>query len=495
VDELDTSGGASQPVGWRRVSLAFVVCSALAFGLLGCSVYDDGVLESTSSGPTGGGGGAAGTAAGSGAGTGGRTSPPQSGSGGQAGGAGTGAITSGSGGSCAAGAGCQDQCPSDPAKTVPGACGCGMSETDGDDDDTPDCVDDCDEDPDKKTPGVCGCGTADLDGDKDGTSDCVDECASDAEKTEPGACGCGVVDSQDDSDSDGTVDCVDACPQDMLKTEPLMCGCGMAETDTDRDGTADCMDTCPSDPLKTAPGGCGCGIPDADSGAVVGCLGLKNALVRRYMFEGTGTSVVDAKGGEAGTLAGGAALSGGGAVLNADGEHVVLPDGIVSGLTNATIEMWVTWTGLGNPWQRLFDFGSSSSGSGTSYLFLTAKAAAPDEVMMLVYRAANDSAEVRVQSTRSLPINVQAHVAVVVDDTNNKLSFYLNTTLEGTATFTKQLSGIMDVNDWLGRSQYSTDPELNGTIHELRIYNTALTPEQLNFSLTNGLDPGYLTGG
>jgi hypothetical protein len=403
---------------------------------------------------------------------------------------------SGSGGSCAAGsAGCQDLCPTDDDKTDPGACGCGMSESDGDADGTPDCIDDCAEDPDKKTPGECGCGAPDVDGDGDGSSDCADGCPADAAKTEPGGCGCGMAESSADGDTDGTLDCVDGCPQDMLKTAPLTCGCGMPETDGDDDGTPNCMDQCASDPGKTAPGGCGCGVPDADSGAVVGCLGLKNTLVRRYMFEGSGASAADSKGGAAGTITGGT-QTGGGVNLSGSNQYVTLPDNIISPLTNATIEMWVTWTGS-SAWQRLFDFGSNNGTSGTSYLFLTPRGTpAPDDVMLLVFRAAGATIgeEVRVRGTRILPSG-QLHVAVVVDDTNNTLSFYLNSTLEGSAPFGGErhhLSEITDVSNWLGRSQYSVDPELAGTIHEVRIYNAALTPAQLNFSLTNGLDPAYL---
>ncbi len=35
---------------------------------------------------------------------------------------------------------CSDNCPSDPAKTEPGACGCAVADTDSDGDGTPDCI-------------------------------------------------------------------------------------------------------------------------------------------------------------------------------------------------------------------------------------------------------------------------------------------------------------------------------------------------------------------
>jgi len=62
-----------------------------------------------------------------------------------------------------------------------GRFGVGCSETDG-----------CPSDPNKTAPGLCGCGVSDADTDGDGTPDCTDSCASDPKKTAPGSCGCGV---------------------------------------------------------------------------------------------------------------------------------------------------------------------------------------------------------------------------------------------------------------------------------------------------------------
>ncbi len=224
---------------------------------------------------------------------------------------------------------CNDGCPDDPNKIVPGDCGCGVAEgsctdcagvsggtafldgcgtcvegttgqtadtTDSDDDGTLDCNDGCPNDANKTEAGICGCGIADTDSDSDGTADCNDGCPNDADKTAPGECGCGVADT--DSDNDSTADCNDNCPNDPNKTEPGDCGCGAAEgscndcagvsggtafvdgcgtcvggttgltadtTDSDLDGTLDCNDDCPDDANKTEPGICGCGSADTDS--------------------------------------------------------------------------------------------------------------------------------------------------------------------------------------------------------------------------------------
>ncbi|MCB9866871.1 MAG: hypothetical protein H6816_09600 [Phycisphaerales bacterium] len=90
---------------------------------------------------------------------------------------------------------CADACPTDPAKTVPGACGCLVADADADEDGIPNCQDQC--------PGV-----ADVDTDSDGLADCVDGCPNDPDKTAPQVCGCGTPDA--DADFDDVPDCIDA---------------------------------------------------------------------------------------------------------------------------------------------------------------------------------------------------------------------------------------------------------------------------------------------
>ena len=99
----------------------------------------------------------------------------------------------------------QDACPDDPYKDAPGICGCGVPESDSDNDSTPDCHDLCPNDPNKTKPGCNMCGTPDTDRDNDGTVDCLDKCMSDPAKIYPGVCGCGYSDA--DTDGDGKPDC------------------------------------------------------------------------------------------------------------------------------------------------------------------------------------------------------------------------------------------------------------------------------------------------
>ena len=153
-----------------------------------------------------------------------------------------------------------DNCPTDPNKTEPGQCGCGIADMDNDNDGIANCNDGCPDDPNKANPETCGCGIPDTDSDNDGTPNCNDNCDNDPNKINPGICGCGIPETP----VCGTA--VDNCPNDPNKTESGQCGCDIPDTDSDNDGTPDCKDGCPNDSNKTSPGACDCGQPE-----VAGC--------------------------------------------------------------------------------------------------------------------------------------------------------------------------------------------------------------------------------
>lgn len=119
-----------------------------------------------------------------------------------------------------------DLCVSDPLKSSPGQCGCGVADTDSDHDGTADCNDQCPQDPLKTAPGVCGCGVADVDSDKDGILDCRDNCPSIRNA------------DQADSDRDGVGDLCDNCPYVANRDQ----------ADNDGDGVGNVCDNCPNAP-------------------------------------------------------------------------------------------------------------------------------------------------------------------------------------------------------------------------------------------------------
>lgn len=106
-----------------------------------------------------------------------------------------------------------------------------VQSSDADFDGVPAPVDACDLDPTKTSAGQCGCGVVDSDFDEDGSADCVDtdddnDGVADANEYEP----CRLA-PPTDTDGDGAPDC--------------------ADYDDDNDGISDAVDRCPGEPDGT----------------------------------------------------------------------------------------------------------------------------------------------------------------------------------------------------------------------------------------------------
>lgn len=79
-------------------------------------------------------------------------------------------------------------------------------------------------------------------------------------------------------------------------------------------------------------------------------------------------------------------------------------------------------------------------------------------------------------------------MVVVFSSQNGTLSLYRNGSWDAEVTGVPALSQINDLNNWLGRSQFSHDPEFGGTYHEFRIYSAALSADLVGASYAAGSD-------
>ena len=239
--------------------------------------------------------------------------------------------------------------------------------------------------------------------------------------------------------------------------------------------------------------------PEVSCGSPAQCA-LKAALVHRYTFAGTGTTVTDSVGTSNGTVVG-ATLGGNGSLTLAGGttnQYVNFPNGMIKALSNATFEFWVTWNG-GAAWQRLFDFGDTTpaaedtQGIAATSFYLTPLGGGPT-VMFAAFKRADQTGpmETRAIAAAGLATGTMIQLTVVVDDAGNQLRLYRDGMADGTVTLHDSLSTLNDVNVWLGRSQYTADPEFAGIFHEFRIYNVALTQAQIQAAFAGGTDPAFL---
>ena len=133
-----------------------------------------------------------------------------------------------------------------------------------------------------------------------------------------------------------------------------------------------------------------------------------------------------------------------------------------------TIACWVLWSG-GDQWQRIWDFGNGTD----QYMFLTPRG---DNVMRFAIK--NGGEEQRLDHTTTLGTRNWRHVAVTIADGVTVL--YLDGEAVATShTITIKPSDIKPALNYLGRSQFLTDPSLNGRIDEFRIYNYALDANEI----------------
>jgi hypothetical protein len=204
-------------------------------------------------------------------------------------------------------------------------------------------------------------------------------------------------------------------------------------------------------------------------------------LIHRYSFDGSDQTARDSINGADGSLLGGATLDGAGhAVLDGTDGYVNLPNGLISGLKDATVVVWLAWAG-GPCWQRAFDFGSTDAGEdhagmATSSLFMT-PLRCPGTGPALSFETTS-SVLGSVDSNTAFPKQSNASLSAVLDVSAGQMRLYATGQPLGTGTMAS-LTQLSDVNVWLGRSQWTQDVYLRGSYDEFRIYDAALGPDQL----------------
>ena len=143
-------------------------------------------------------------------------------------------------------------------------------------------------------------------------------------------------------------------------------------------------------------------------------------------------------------------------------QYVNLPAGAGAA---QTVSGWVKWNG-GNEWQRIFDFGQSTS----QYFFLTTA-----DSSNLPQCAITPQSSVYVQTIES-PVPIATgqwnHIAVVLDGREGIL--YLNGNAVAVNNGVNLLpSDIGSTDCYFGKSQFPSDPTFNGRLSAMRLDSSA----------------------
>jgi Concanavalin A-like lectin/glucanases superfamily len=241
---------------------------------------------------------------------------------------------------------------------------------------------------------------------------------------------------------------------------------------------------------------------------------LSAGPVHRYTFNdlagaGDGSIIPDVAGvganqadgvlrGANATLAGtfGIDLPGGASATEA---YIDLPNGIVSGIfnggtpyTSASYEVWVTIQSNQN-WSRILDFGSSDggevigpggAGSGTNYVILGANAGL-DNVLRLQRFGIGSGVR---QTEGNNGLGTEIHLVLTYNAVDQEWDFFRDgIAMEGFSS-NGGPDTINDVNNWLGRSQWGADANTDAIYNEFRVYDYALTPDQVQGNFAAGPD-------
>ena len=211
-------------------------------------------------------------------------------------------------------------------------------------------------------------------------------------------------------------------------------------------------------------------------------------LVHRYSFsETSGSTTADSIGGSAwnGTLPRGGTFGGGQLTLASNlQQYVQLPAGILSNYTAVTIEAWASFGPLPGAC-FFFGFGNVSGSSGEQYIF-----AQPVNGRIAI-TATNYSGEQNSSPNPSGSWSGQTnlHITAVFNPPLGYLALYTNGVLAAMNTaVTIPLTSVNDLYSYVGRSLYSGDSYFTLNLDEFRIYNGALSTNEIAATQVLGAD-------
>lgn len=135
-----------------------------------------------------------------------------------------------------------------------------------------------------------------------------------------------------------------------------------------------------------------------------------------------------------------------------------------------SVAMWVKWNTSTTQWQRIFDFGNDED----HYLFLTPNSG----TSKMRFAIKNGGDEQILDCPSKLSSYLWKHVVVTMG--KDKTAIYVDgTEIASTTGITIKPSDIRPVLNYLGRSQYTADPNISANYDDVRIFNYALSADEV----------------
>jgi hypothetical protein len=211
------------------------------------------------------------------------------------------------------------------------------------------------------------------------------------------------------------------------------------------------------------------------------------SLVAAYGFnEGTGSTATDASGrGHTGVISGATWTTLGrfGSALSFDGVNdwvTVSHSALLNLTTGMTLQAWVYPTGQGTAWRNVII--KERAGGEVYNLYSNTDASVP---RVYVVRAAAPGTPLDAAGTAQIPVNVWTHLAATHDGATVRL--YVN----GVQVGSRAVSGALLTSTGALRIGGNAlwGEFFQGRIDELRIYNRALSPAEIQSDMTRPVAP------
>ena len=158
-------------------------------------------------------------------------------------------------------------------------------------------------------------------------------------------------------------------------------------------------------------------------------------------------------------------------------DYVRLPIGsAIASMSDITVATWANFSNLGGGWQRIWDFGNDTQIN----MFVTPRMGT-NGALRFAITIAGSAAESNITASATLPTGWH-HVAATIDSASMTMKLYQDGRLvaEGpTAVLPSDLGETTE--NFLGRSQYAADAYYFGSLDEFRIYDRALSDEEILF--------------
>ena len=169
-------------------------------------------------------------------------------------------------------------------------------------------------------------------------------------------------------------------------------------------------------------------------------------------------------------------------LLSASHQFAQLPSAAVAVSGDLTLEAWVFADGTLGQWARIFDFNDATGLSNNVILGFDG-----GKLAFTSYDHGSVAQPVTVNS--NFPINSWHHVAVTVGGAgSDAVTLYIDGTAVKTGSIVNSIAALTRSNSFVGHSNVSADPDFNGTIRDVRIYDDARTPAEISTDMAGTVD-------